>query len=120
MSIVSTCRSTIRPALLPRQLHDERHRGEVLDVPRGDGPALVADVEADAVVGDDDNERVRVQAESAQSRDELAEQPVGQPELEQVPLVRDLHQPRDAEPDHVVEPGDRLGREAPVARVPEG
>ena len=50
---------------------------------------------------------------------QLAEQPVGQPELEQVPLVRDLHQPRHAEPDHAVEPGDRLGREAPVA-VPEG
>jgi hypothetical protein len=71
-------------------------------------------VEADAVVGGHDHERVFVQPKPAQPRNELAEQPIGQPQLEQVPLVRDLDQPRHAEPDHVVEPGDRLRREAPV------
>ena len=86
---------------------------------RRDGAALHADAEADAVVRHDHDERVVEEAEPAHSREQLAEQAVRQPDLQQVALVGHLHEPRIPESQLPVEPVDRLGRMAPVLR-PEG
>ena len=71
--------------------------------------------EADAVVGRDDHERVAVEAGAPQAAHELAEQPVRHAELQQVPLIGHLDEPRHAEPERAVQAGDRLGREAAIA-----
>ena len=102
------------PAALPRQLHEQRYRREILHVRACDRTALNAHVEPDAVVCHDDDERVTEEPEPAQARDQLAEEAVGQAELEEVALVGDLHEPRIAESLRPVEPRDWLGCVAPV------
>ena len=101
-------------APLPRQLHQQRHRREILHVPRRDRAALDPHVKADAVVGHHDDERVAEQPEPAHPPEQLAEQAVRESELQQMALVGDLHQPGVAESLRAVQPRNRLRRVAPV------
>ena len=113
-SIVSTWASTMRPRRCPGNFTSRGTGARSSTFPGVTVAALDADVEADAVVGHHDHERVAEQPELSHPPEQLAEQTVRQSELQQMALVGDLHEPRVAEPLRPVQPGDGLRRMAPV------
>ena len=71
---------------LVRELHEQRHVGDVLQVGRRGGPPLLAGAEAEPLVRGHDKQRVVVEPGCLQPRNQPAEQLVGVAELKQVPL----------------------------------
>ena len=83
-----TCVSTTRALPLAGQLHEERDEREVGEVRLRRIAAQVVAVEADAVVGIDDDERLVPETDRAQAVDEAADELVRVADLQEVPLPR--------------------------------
>ena len=82
------------PLTLPRVLHEERHPGDVGDVPGTHVAPGASGDEARSVIRGQDHERTVVDTGPLQLRDEHAEQAVGVADLEQVTLQGLIHEPR--------------------------
>ena len=118
-SIVCSGVSLIRPRFCPGALRKNGHRRDVLHVLAPHQPPVVAEPEADPVVGDHGHDGAVVDPHLVQPVEQLAEQPVGGLQLQQVALVGLLDHERDAVAGAALQPGQRLLRRAPV-EAPEG
>ena len=107
-------------AALPWRLDEERHGRDVLDVRRRDRARVsLAGAKRDTVIGGDDHQRAVPQPGLAQPVDQPAEQPIGEAELQQVPLVSLEHEERVLRRLRAGEPGGAASAAAIAVAVGE-
>ena len=106
------------PPVLARKLHEQRRERKLREVRPGRAAAQVASAEADAVVCRYDDQRLVPEPRLVQAAQEGAHQPVGEADLEQVPLPG-LHRELGIEPALAVAAGRIRRRDSPGMSIRE-
>ena len=118
-SSVRTSARLVRPRLLARALHEQRHRPDLVHVAERDlAAAGHAGLERAAVVGGHHDQGAVVQPRPAQPPDERPQLAVHEPKLQQEPLLVVTSQKRIAEALLAVHAGNRVAHA--VAGAPPG